>query len=186
VRQAAGCLKVKQLTKEGDVRVSRAFSRLLDIEGIWVRRVQFCADRVVVWVALRRRRLCCPLCSYSTPHRHNLQSVESVWRHLDLGIWRLEVRAKLRRLECPEHGVRVEGVPFARHRAGFTRDFEQLVAWLATRTDKTTITPMVRIDWDTVGRIIARVCADQLDRERLENLFEVGIDESAGAASAAT
>jgi transposase len=159
------------------VRVSRAFSRLLDLDGIWVRQVRFFPDRVVVWVALRRRRLCCPLCSYSTPHRHNQQAVESVWRHLDLGVWRLELRAKLRRLECPEHGVRVEGVPFARHRSGFTRDFEQLVAWLATRTDKSTICRLVRIDWDTVGRIISRVCADELDPDRLENLFEIGIDE---------
>jgi transposase len=170
-------LKVSQLTKEGDMRVTRAFSRLLDLEGIWVRRVRFFSDRVVVWVALRRRRLRCPLCSYSTRHRHNQQSVESVWRHLDLGIWRLELRAQLRRLRCPEHGVRVEGVPFARHRSGFTRDFECLVAWLAARTDTTTITRLVRIDWDTVGRIIARVCADELDGDRLENLFEIGIDE---------
>jgi transposase len=126
---------------------------------------------------LRRGRLHCPLCSYSTRHRHNLQRQESVWRHLDLGVWRLEVRAKLRRLDCPEHGVRVEGVPFAQHRSGFTRDFEQLVAWLASRTDKTTITRLVRIDWDTVGRIISRVCAEELDPDRLHNLFEIGIDE---------
>ena len=119
------------------MRVSRAFSRLLRLDGIWVRRVEFFSDRVVVWVSLRRRRLQCPLCAYSTRHRHNLQQVESTWRHLDLGIWRLEIRAQLRRLECPAHGVRVEGVPFARHRSGFTGDFEELVAWLATRTDKT-------------------------------------------------
>ena len=159
------------------MRVSRAFSRLLRLDGIWVRQVQFFADRVVVRVALRRRRLLCPLCSYTTPHRYNQQAVESVWRHLDLGVWRLELRAQLRRLECPEHGVRVEGVPFARHRSGFTRDFEQLVAWLATKADKTTICRLVRIDWDTVGRIIARVCADELDPARLENLFEIGVDE---------
>jgi transposase len=89
----------------------------------------------------------------------------------------LELRALLRRLECPQHGVRVEGVPFARHGSGFTRDFEALVAWLATKTDKTTITRLVRIDWGTVGRIIARVCQDELDPDRLENLFEIGVDE---------
>jgi len=142
-----------------------------------VRRVQFTTDRVVVGVALRRRRLHCPLCGFSTPHRHNRQQVESVWRHLDLGVWRLELRAQLRRLECPEHGVRVEGVPFARHASGFTRDFEQLVAWLATKADKSTIRRLVRVDWDTVGRIIARVCADELDPDRLHNLFEIGVDE---------
>jgi transposase len=132
---------------------------------------------VVVEVALRRRRLLCPACGYSTRHRHDRRPVRSVWRHLDLGTWRLEIHARLRRLECPEHGVRVEAVPFARHRAGFTRDFEQLVAWLATRTDKTTITRLVRIDWATVGRIIERVTNDELDPDRLENLFEIGIDE---------
>jgi transposase len=61
--------------------------------------------------------------------------------------------------------------------AASPRDFEQLVAWLATRTDKTTIKRMVRIDWDTVRRIITRVTADELDPDRLENLFEIGIDE---------
>jgi transposase len=159
------------------MRVNAGFSRLLRLDGIWVRGVRFQTDRVVVSVALRRRRLRCPLCAYSTPHRHNRQQVESTWRHLDLGVWRLELRAQLRRLECPEHGVRVESVPFARHASGFTRDFEQLVAWLATRTDKTTVKRLVRVDWDTVGRIIARVCADELDPDRLHNLFEIGIDE---------
>ena len=159
------------------MRVNAGFSRLLRLDGIWVRGVRFEVDRVVVSVALRRRRLCCPLCSFSTPHRHNRQRVESCWRHLDLGTWRLELRAQLRRLGCPEHGVRVEGVPFARHGAGFTHDFEQLVAWLATKTDKTTICRLVRIDWGTVGRIIARVCEDELDPDRLENLFEIGVDE---------
>ena len=28
-----------------------------------------------------------------------------------------------------------------------------------------------------VGRIISRVCADELDPERLENLYDIGIDE---------
>ena len=55
----------------------------------------------------------------------------------DLGVWRLEIHARLRRLRCPEHGVHVEGVPFARGGARFTRDFENLVAWLMTKTDRT-------------------------------------------------
>src|SRR5664279_5577695 len=118
------------------MRVTTAFSRLLKLPGVRVTNVWFGPDRVVVTVALRRRRLQCPQCSYSTRHRFNRQTHESSWRHLDLGVWRLEVRATLRRLACPEHGVHVEGVPFARDRARFTRDFDDLVTWLATRTDK--------------------------------------------------
>ena len=68
-------------------------------------------------------------------------------------------------------------VPFARPGSEFTREFECLVAWLATRTDKTTIKAMLRIDWDTVGRIVKRVCDDELDPGRLDGLFDIGIDE---------
>lgn len=53
-----------------------------------------------------------------------------------------------------------------------------MVAWLAMTMDKSAITRLLRIDWDTVGRIIARVCAEELDPDRLENLFEIGIAPS--------
>ncbi len=159
------------------MRVSAAFCRLMRLPGVYVRSVAFLPDRVVVRVGLRRRRLVCAHCSFSTRARENEQAHESVWRHLDLGVWRLEVRATLRRLVCPVHGAHVEGVPFARHGAGFTRDFEDLVAWLATKSDKTTVRRLARIDWETVGRIIERVCAEKLDPGRLDGLFDIGIDE---------
>jgi len=165
------------LKAEVPVRVTTAFCRLLRLTGVNVRDVLFDPDRAIVHVALRRRRLACPLCEFSTAHRHDIRPVDSVWRHLDLGTWRLEVRARLRRLVCPTHGVRTEQVPFARAGCDFTRDFGHLVAWLATRTDKTTVTRQCRIHWRTVGRIVQRVCASELDQRRLDDLFEIGIDE---------
>ncbi len=161
------------------MRVSSAFSRLLRLPGVWVRSVKFERDRVVVEVALRARLLHCPKCSYSTRHRESTQHHDSVWRHLDLGVWRLEVHARLRRLRCPEHGALVEGVPFARDGARFTRDFEDLVAWLATKTDKTATCRLTRIDWQTIGRIIGRVGQELIDTDRLTGLFEISIDEVA-------
>ena len=159
------------------MRVTTAFSRLLRLQGVWVRKVRFKRDRVVVEVALKHRRLHCPLCEYSTWARKDRRPVDSVWRHLDLGVWRLEIHCRRRRLWCPEHGARTEGVPFARPGSEFTRDFECLVAWLMTRTDKSTVKRLLRIDWDTIGRIVARVCADELDPDRLNGLFDIGIDE---------
>jgi transposase len=150
---------------------------LLRLEGVWVRGVAFEPDGVVVRVALRRRRLVCAHCAFSTRVRENTQAHESVWRHLDLGVWRLEVRATLRRLDCPVHGVHVEGVPFAREGARFTADFEDLVAWLATKTDRTAACRLARVDWKSVGRIIERVAFEQLDPGRLGDLYDIGIDE---------
>ena len=159
------------------MRVTAAFSRLLRLPGIWVRNVAFEPDKVVVTVVLRRNRLHCPHCEYSTWFRHETRPVDSTWRHLDLGTWRLDVRARLRRLHCPNHGVHVEAVPFARAGSRFTADFEDLIGFLATTADKTTICRLCRIDWDTVGRIITRVMDDGLDPSRLDDLFEIGADE---------
>jgi transposase len=159
------------------MRVTAAFSLLLRLPGVWVRTVVFEADRVVVVVGLRRRRLVCPDCEFSTRSRYDTRPVRSSWRHLDLGVWRLEIRAELRRLVCPAHGVRTEGVPFARAASRFTRDFEDLVGWLATTMDKTALRRLVRIDWDTVGRIIERVMVTGLDPARLDRLFKIGVDE---------
>jgi hypothetical protein len=168
------------------MRVSTAFSRLLCLPGVWVRSVSFEPDRVIVTVSLRARLLRCPKYSYSTRHRESQQHHDSVWRHLDLGRWRLEVHARLRRLRCPEHGVLVEGVPFARDGAGFARDFENLIAWLATKTDRTATCRLTRIDWQTTGRVIERVGCELIDGDRLTGLFEISIDEVAWRKGTAT
>ena len=136
------------------MRVTTAFKRLMDLPGVTVTDVDFQPARVVVSVRLRSAKLTCPECGFTTTARYDTRPVPSWWRHLDLGRWRLEVRADLRRIDCPTHGARTEGVPFARAGSKFTRDFEDLVGWLATTMDKTALRRLVRIDWDTVGRII--------------------------------
>ena len=159
------------------MRVTTAFNRLLSLPGVSVTDVTFETDQLVVAVALRRRRLLCPECTLSTSACYDTRPVFSRWRHTDMGRWKVLVRAGLRRLVCPTHGVRVEAVPFARHRSGFSRDFEDLIAYLATKTDKTTITRLSRVDWDSVGRICERVVADGLDPARLDGLVNIGVDE---------
>jgi len=159
------------------VRATTAFKRLMDLPGVTVTDVDFQPAKVVVRVRLRRSKLSCPACGFTTRARYDTRPVSSAWRHLDLGRWRLEVRADLRRIDCPTHGARTEGVPFARAGSRFTRDFEDLVGWLATTMDKTALCRLVRIDWDTTGRIIERVMETGLDPNRLDNLFVCGADE---------
>jgi transposase len=103
--------------------------------------------------------------------------VDSSWRHLDLCGRVCRIRVRRRRLRRPEHGVLAEGVPFARPGSGFTGDFERLVAWLVTKTDKTTIRRFARIGWRTVGVICERVAVDVLDPQRLSGLVDIGGDE---------
>jgi len=71
----------------------------------------------------------------------------------------------------------VRGVPWARAGSRYTRDFEDVVAWLAQQMAKTPIAGLLRIAWDTVGRILERVVADHLDERRLAGLVAIGVDE---------
>jgi transposase len=100
------------------------------------------------------------------------------WRALDLGTVQAVIEADAPRVSCPEHGVVVAAVPWARHGAGHTRALDDQVAWLATTCSKTAITQLMRIGWRTVGSICARVWADVEARvDLLAGLRRIGIDE---------
>ena len=161
------------------MRATTALNTLLGLPGVTVASVGFDSDEVKVGVWLRRKRLLCPEpdCGYTTPSRVDTRPEDSWWRSLDMGARKVVVTARLRRLDCPDHGVLVEAVPFARHRARFTRDFEDLVAWCASKTDKTAVCRLLRIAWPTVGAIVERVVADGLDPGRFDGLAEIGVDE---------
>ena len=77
-----------------------------------------------------------------------------------LGTTRVFLEAAAPRVRCRDHGVTVAAVPWARHRAGHTRDFDDLAAWLAVRTSKSAVMELLRVAWRTVGAIVTRVNAD--------------------------
>ena len=100
------------------------------------------------------------------------------WRALDLGTTKVFLEANAPRVRCREHGPTVAAVPWARHGAGHTRDFDDQAAWLAVRTSKTAVCELLRVAWRTVGSIVTRVNADVDARvDRLDGLRRIGIDE---------
>jgi transposase len=174
--KAAGC-RDQRLFEEGDVRVTTAFKRLLHLPGASVVDVGFSAEGVVVTVRLRRRRRVCSGCGQTGRQLEIHDRRVKRWRHLDLGASRCVIECELRRLRCRDCGVRLEPVPWARPGAAHTRDFEDVVAWLAQQMARTPICGLLRVGWDTVGRIVERVIAEHLDARRLEGLVCIGVDE---------
>lgn len=158
------------------MRASTLLNRVLNLPDSTVADVEL-GDEVTVSVRLRRRLMCCPHCDFRTRHRYDTREVDSRWRHLDLGGRVCVLTLRRRRLRCPSHGVLAEAVPFARPGSGFTRDFEDLAVWLASKCDKTTVSRFCRIAWRTVGAMCARVVAEKLDPDRLAGLVDIGVDE---------
>ena len=156
------------------MRVSTAFNRLLQIPGAWVTHVVIGKRDVEVTVRPKAHRLQCP-CGMRASAVYDRRRRR--WRHLDLATHRLWLVYEIRRLDCPDCGVRTEELPWARPGARHTRDFEDVVVWLAQRTDRTSVATLMRCSWETVTTIINRGVAELLDQRRLQTLYRIGVDE---------
>jgi transposase len=81
-------------------------------------------------------------------------------------------------VQCPDHGVVVAFVPWARPGAKCTYTLEDTCAWLAAHTALSVLTVLLRLSWRTVAGIVARVVADLAGKtDRLDGLSRIGIDE---------
>ena len=161
----------------GDVSLWRS---VFGVEKTVIERVEYDEDAQVLIAHVRptsRQRSRCGVCRRPCPG-YDAGPGRRRWRSLDLGTTVAMLEAETPRVRCPEHGVVVAHVPWARHDAGHTLAFDDQVAWLATQASKTTATELMRIAWRTVGAIITRVWADiDAQHDRLAGLRRIGIDE---------
>ena len=102
---------------------------------------------------------------------------ERTWRHLDFAGMTVDLRYSIRRVNCRRCGVTTELVPWAEPTTGFTRDFEQMAALLAQKVDKTMVSQLLGIAWETVGRIVERVVERIGPKDLLDDLTQIGVDE---------
>ena len=158
------------------MRVTSLLTTLLGLKQTRVVGVEFCADGIVIDVEPTTHIPRCSGCERKARVGYDHASGRC-WRHLDLAGMRLRLRYDIKRVKCPGCGVRVEWVPWAEPGSWFTREFEDHVAYLVQRTDKTTVKRLMRVGWDTIGSIVTRVVARNGREDRLEGLRRIGVDE---------
>ena len=118
------------------MREARIWRQVLGVEKMVIEGVDFddVTDAVIVSVRPQARaRSRCGVCGRRSPG-YDGGAGRRRWRRPDYGLIRTFVEAETPRRACLKHGVTVAAVPWARHRAGHTRTFDQTVAWLATHT----------------------------------------------------
>lgn len=157
------------------MRIGTVFRKLLGVTTMVVHAVLFEDVGPVIDVKPSWRKPRCGLCGRCRPVYDTCEP--RMWRHLALGRTQFRLRYAPRRVDCRDCGVRVEQVPWAAHQSRFTRDFEELAAYLAQQMDRTAVTKLLGISWRSVGAIIERVVAQRLDPTRLDDLSIIGVDE---------
>jgi transposase len=117
----------------------------------------------------------CPECGqWGRPVEHDVKR----WRTLDVHGKRTFLEADLPRIRCPQHGKITAAVPWARHDDRFSRPFEEFAAWKAAHMPWTRAAAELRITWEALANITARVAADAAaGLDGLGGLRRIGIDE---------
>src|SRR5262245_12730924 len=123
----------------------------------------------MAWRCSRCGRRCAGYDTSAKPRR---------WRGLDLGSTQVFLQATTRRVLCPEHGVVVAAVPWARPGSRFTTAFEDTCAWLVCHAALSVVAVLLRVAWRSVSDIVAGVLAARREGgDRLAGLRRIGIDE---------
>ena len=158
------------------MRLNTVLRRLLGVTQLYVKRVHIAVDApLAVWVRPSWRRPRCGTCGRRGP-RYDRRPMRQ-WRHLPWGRTSVWLQYAPWRVSCRQCGVRVERVPWATGNSVFTAPLEELAAYLAQVTDRTTVTRLLGISWPAVGSIVERVVTRRLDPARLAGLRRIGIDE---------
>ena len=158
------------------MRVTTLLRRLLGVTQIYVERVQLRTTGMLsVSVRPSWRRSRCGVCGRRAP-RYDRQPAR-LWRHVPWGRTTVWLRYAPWRVSCGRCGVRVEQVSWAAHGSAFTAPLEELAAYLAQVTDRTTASRLVGICWPALGSIVERVVARRLESTRLAGLRRIGVDE---------
>ena len=124
----------------------------------------------------RGTQFSCPHCGQAHP-AHDYQTKQ--WRHLNFFQHHCLISARVPRVRCPEHGVLLVDVPWARTGSAFTLLFEQVVMTLVREMPVSAVARIIEITDTRLWRIVHYYVAQAVAQFDLSQLKAVGLDETA-------
>jgi transposase len=122
-------------------------------------------------------RFACPDCA--KPDCPTNDTVMKTWRHLDFFQHQAFLTARTPRITCPDCGVRLITVPWARAGSGFTLLFEALAMALVTAMPVKAAARLMKVHDTRLWRVIIHYVEAALARADLKDIRRLAIDETA-------
>ena len=173
-----GVLYLEVIPKGVSMRIETLVKETLDLQGFRVGRVDGGTDEIVVRiVADGRYAPRCGECGEKAKYRDERR--ERRYRHVPL--WGIPVTLvyTLRRVRCKGCGLRVEAVPWAEGKQRFTRAMSVTMAEWAKLLPWSHVARMFGCSWSTVQQAVKAVVAYGRERQELDGLTHIGVDEIA-------
>jgi len=160
---------LKQLLRVDNITIENAYFETVDEEELFILKVR----------QFTRNTCRCPHCGKRCQGYDSYGKLRR-WRSLDFGSTRVYIESFTPRVKCPEHGVVVAKVSWAKHDSDYTYDFEMAVTWMTLHATASDVAEYFRIKWHTVGSISQRVQKrlEEAEPNRFDDLEQIGIDET--------
>ncbi len=104
---------------------------------------------------------------------------QRLFEYLPILVFKTYFRYAPRRVKCPEHGVKVEALPWAYGKERTTISYQVFLARWAKRLSWQETARIFETSWDTVFRAVKFVVDYGLAHRSLDDVTEIGVDEVA-------
>ena len=172
-------MEIRRAVKLSPMQSTEFYRQILGLKAPWsVEKVDLdmTANRVVVRVGIdRTTKWFHPETQESaTVHKWN----ERRWRHLDTCQFETIIEANVPSVKYRDGKVEEVAVPWADRYQRFTKLLEQaVIMWLGACGNVDKVAATMRLDWQTVNRIMERAVERGLLRREDEPITKVGVDE---------
>ncbi len=135
-------------------------------------------EALVIDIAPRRNsRPICPECG----KRRTVydRQPQRLFEYIPIWSFKVYFRYAPRRVKCPEHGVKVESLPWGYGKERMTFSYQVYLARWAKRLSWKETADIFETSWDTVFRAVKFIVDYGLTHRSLEGITEIGVDEIA-------
>jgi len=160
---------------------NKHYGRILGLKTPWeVEEIEVKMEevRIVIKITTKKgSKLPCPLCNKLCSKEDHLK--ERTWRHLNIMEFETTIKARIPRVNCKEHGIKIVEVPWATAYSRYTSQFESHAIDILEGTKNITAAKKIlKISWDSIHAIQKRAVERGLNRRNKdEKIKYIGVDE---------
>ncbi len=125
----------------------------------------------------RNSRPICPECGKRCPVYD--RQPQRLFEYLPIWAFKVYFRYAPRRVKCPEHGIKVESLPWGYGKERMTFSYQVYLARWAKRLSWKETADIFETSWDTVFRAVKFIVDYGLTHRSFEGVTEIGVDEIA-------
>jgi transposase len=104
-------------------------------------------------------------------------SKDKVWRHLNFFQYRCYIHARVPRIECKDHKVKLVDVPWARQGSGFTLLMEAVLLTMVQQMPVSQVAKQVGEQDTRLWRLIRWYVDEALEKQDFSGVEAIGVDE---------